>query len=273
LLLSTIHAAREQSVCSYHVILCQVIDAYDLGVLTKPDRIPTGEEGSWIRRIQGYHDEEEGGIKYFSVKNPDSQDINSGITYEQARQREVDFFATQDPWASLDWVYKQRLGTEKLTQHLGQALSDLISKRQVFVTLNLDNQLERFDRLPELEEELTKLLERTTHELSRLPNPPSSEPVGEMMRILNTFIRSIERLVDGVPDEDGLIQALREPQTEFKKAIRKTAPDFRPLTSSEMPETPSPPRFLVDEDTEWQDQPIDDSGAIYIDEVMRKAYA
>jgi len=136
--------------------------------------------------------------------------------------------------------------------------------------------LERFDRLPELEEELSKLLERTTHELSRLPNPPSSEPVGDMMRLINTFVRSIERLVDGVPDEDGLIQALRGPHTEFKKAIRKTAPDFRPLTpptSSEIPTIPSPPRFLVDEDTEWQDQPIDDSGAIYVDEVMRKAYA
>lgn len=136
--------------------------------------------------------------------------------------------------------------------------------------------MERFDRLPELEEELSKLLERTTHELSRLPNPPSSEPVGDMMRLINTFVRSIERLVDGVPDEDGLIQALRGPHTEFKKAIRKTAPDFRPLTpptSSEIPTILSPPRFLVDEDTEWQDQPIDDSGAIYVDEVMRKAYA
>ena len=136
MLLSTIHAARGLSVYSCYVILCHVIDAYGLGVLTKPDRIPTGEEGSWIRRIQGYHDEEEGGIKYFSVKNPDSQDINNGITYEQARQREVDFFATEEPWASLDWVYQQRLGTENLTRHLGQALSDLISRRQVHSTLN-----------------------------------------------------------------------------------------------------------------------------------------
>jgi hypothetical protein len=132
--------------------------------------------------------------------------------------------------------------------------------------------LERFDRLPELEEELNKLLERTTRELSRLPNPPSSEAVGEMMRLINTFVRSVEHLVDGVPDEDGLIQALRGPQTEFKKAIRNTAPDFRP-TSSEISTIPSPPRFLVDEDTEWEDQPIDDSGAIYVDEVMRRAYA
>jgi hypothetical protein len=73
------------------------------------------------------------------VKNPDSQDISNGITYEEARQKEADFFETQEPWSTLDWGYQQRLGTEKLTRHLGQALSDLISKRQVFVTLNLYN--------------------------------------------------------------------------------------------------------------------------------------
>jgi hypothetical protein len=129
--------ARELLVHSLYVIFCQIVDAYDLGVLTKPDRIPTGEEGIWIRRIQGCHDED-GGIKYFSVKNPDSQDITNGITYEQARQKESEFFATHKSWSNLDWGYQQRLGTEKLTRHLGQALSDLISKRQVFTTLILD---------------------------------------------------------------------------------------------------------------------------------------
>jgi hypothetical protein len=95
-----------------------------------------------------------------------------------------------------------------------------------------------------------------------------------MMRLISSFVRSIERLVDGVPDEDGLVQALRTPRTEFKKAIQQTAPDFRPLTpptSSEIPTIPSPPKFLIDEDTEWQDKLGDTSRAIYIDEVMRRA--
>jgi len=116
----------------------QVADIYYLGVLTKPDRIPAGEEGSWVGMIQGHTDGEENGIEYFSVKNPDSQDIKNGITYEQARKKEVEFFATQAPWSSLDWLCQQRLGTEKLTRHLGEALSGLISKRQVFVTLDSD---------------------------------------------------------------------------------------------------------------------------------------
>ena len=86
--------------------------------------------------IQGDGDRKEGGIEFFSVKNPDSQDIKNGITYEQAREKEAQFFSTKAPWSSLEWLYQRRLGTEKLTRRLGQVLSDLISKRQVFATLD-----------------------------------------------------------------------------------------------------------------------------------------
>ncbi len=134
-------------------------------------------------------------------------------------------------------------------------------------------------RLPELEEELERLLERTTHDLSRLPNPPSSEPVGEMLRLIGSFARSIEYLVEGTPDDDGLIQALREPRKSFKKAIRQTAPDFRPLArprksgkSVIMIEWPPPPApiFLKDEEEDWQDQ-TSSGDAIYIEDVMKRA--
>lgn len=97
------------------------------GVLTKPDRIPPGEESVWISRIQGGGTD--GGVEYYSVINPESQDIRNGITYEQAREKEAGFFSTKVPWSNLEWLYKRRLGTDKLTRRLGQVLSDLISKR------------------------------------------------------------------------------------------------------------------------------------------------
>jgi len=81
--------------------------------------------------IEGHSDDDDetGGIEYFSVKNPDSQDIKNGITYEQARRKETEFFSTKAPWSNLDWLYQQRLGTEKLTRRLGEFLSNLIAKR------------------------------------------------------------------------------------------------------------------------------------------------
>ena len=81
----------------------------------------------WISKIQS--DGRDGGIEYYSVKNPDTQDIKDGITYEQAREKEAEFFSTNAPWSHLEWLYKRRLGTDKLARRLGQVLSNLISKR------------------------------------------------------------------------------------------------------------------------------------------------
>ena len=95
------------------------------GVLTKPDRIPAGEEAMWINKIQS--GEANGGIEYFFVKNPDSQDIKNGITYEQARENETEFFLNRTPWSSLELPWQRRLGTDKLTKRLGQVLCSLTS--------------------------------------------------------------------------------------------------------------------------------------------------
>ena len=125
----------------FDVVQCiqQVANTNYVGVLTKPDRIPAGDEAIWINRIQSA---ENGGIEYYSVKNPDSQDIKKGITYEQAREKEAEFFSTKAPWSSLEWLFQRRLGTDKLTRRLGQVLSNLISKRQVLFTgLGVNNNI------------------------------------------------------------------------------------------------------------------------------------
>jgi len=102
--------------------------------------------------------------------------------------------------------------------------------------------------------------------------PQSSEPVGELLRLIGMFCRSIEHVVEGTPDDDGLIQALREPQMVFKKAIRHTAPDFRPHTRPTLFGKPTVlPKldFLPDEEIEGR--PSDPSRIIYIEDVMKKA--
>lgn len=95
------------------------------------------------------------------------------------------------------------------------------------------------------------------------------------MRLIGSFVRSIERLVDGAADDNGLMQALRGPHSEFKKAIRQTAPDFRPLprpfNNERLTIPPAPPSFLVDEETDWRDQLKGTSRAIYVEDVMKKA--
>ena len=100
-----------------------------LGVLTKPDRIPAGEEGSWLRYIRNQDEALEHG--WFSVKQPDSRAIAAGITWEEAREKEREFFTTSSPWNVLDPEYQNRLGTNKLVDRLSDVLSGCISRRFV----------------------------------------------------------------------------------------------------------------------------------------------
>ena len=97
------------------------------GVLTKPDRIPSGEEDNWLRYIRNQEEPLEHG--WFSVKQPDSRAIAAGITWEEAREKEHEFFSTQSPWNVLDLEYQNRLGTDKLVDRLSDVLSECISQR------------------------------------------------------------------------------------------------------------------------------------------------
>ena len=122
--------------------------------------------------------------------------------------------------------------------------------------------------------ELDRLFEQTVHDISRLPNPPSAEPMAELLKLIGQFVRSAEQVVAGAPDDNGLIQALRGPREEFKKKIRQTAPDFRPLERpNNVHDTPvlPEPRFLSTEEQESEWQPVDASGAIFVEDVMNRA--
>lgn len=90
-----------------------------VGVLTKPDRIPVGEEVIWINRIQDGG--KDGAIEYYSVKSPNSQDIRNGITYKQARDNEAKFFSAP-PWSNPEGLYKRRLGMDNLLTGLHERI-------------------------------------------------------------------------------------------------------------------------------------------------------
>jgi hypothetical protein len=129
-------------------------------------------------------------------------------------------------------------------------------------------------RLPELQCELDRLLEQVNDDISCLPDPPSSEPMVEIMKRIGDFVRSIEHIVAGAPDENGLIQALLRPREQFRRAIRETAPDFRPFEQprnvSAAPVLPQP-RFLLNEEAELEWQPNDAGRIVFVDEVMNRA--
>jgi len=99
------------------------------GVLTKPDRIPVGDDENWL----GFLRNEKGALvhNWYCVKQPNTLELKDGITWEQARQREDAFFLGP-PWTtSLDRVYQKYLRTENLVKKLSVVLAQLIELRCV----------------------------------------------------------------------------------------------------------------------------------------------
>ena len=97
-------------------------------------------------------------------------------------------------------------------------------------------------RLPDIQRDLSQLLEKTNRELADLPQPPSSAPMGEILRLITEFTRDVRKQGEGEPGRDGLLQQIRPWQEAFRLAIRKTAPCFVPRwKSSVQPIEPSAP--------------------------------
>ena len=98
-----------------------------VAVLTKPDRLPPGEEHSWLLLLRNARERHKHG--WHCVKQPSSDDMRDGITWAEARQAESSFFRETEPWSSLDAFVRGRLGTVPLTKSLGETLFALIAKR------------------------------------------------------------------------------------------------------------------------------------------------
>ncbi|KIO06579.1 hypothetical protein M404DRAFT_138011 [Pisolithus tinctorius Marx 270] len=240
-----------------------------VGVLTKPDRIPRGEEESWIRLIR--NEVEPLDNNWYCVKQPSSHDISQGINWVGARNMERDFFATTKPWSSLDSHLHRFLGTSRLTERLSAILAELIARR-----------------LPEIQEELQEVILQVQSELGELPPEPSSNPVGEIHHVLNGFTREVSECLKGTPDENGLVQTIRTHSEKFKREIYSTAPNFVPWERKDTRRRTKLPaiKFLSNEEIVDQTDEGDDDepghdkpglpvmlhdNPIYIDEVMRRA--
>ncbi|KAK0479205.1 P-loop containing nucleoside triphosphate hydrolase protein [Armillaria novae-zelandiae] len=231
-----------------------------IGVLTKPDRIPQGEEQGWLDFIR--NEKEPLDNNWYCVKQPSSTDIKRNITWAEARKRESEFFSLTAPWVDLEPIYHQYLGTNHLVERLSATLSDLISKR-----------------LPEIQLEIERSMHRTMQQLAQLPKELSSNPLQEISTVLSEFSKDVSRHIQGVPQEGGLLQRIHLAQEKFKRDIRDTGPEFRPYERKHDGQGYSRPSFLVKEEKEETKNEDEPRGArprstpspIYVDDVRTRA--
>ncbi|KZT04830.1 uncharacterized protein LAESUDRAFT_813931 [Laetiporus sulphureus 93-53] len=225
-----------------------------IGVLTKPDKIDRGDEDTWLRILRNEDPERRLKHGWYMVKQPDTMQLRMGITWEEARQSEKKFFLSTQPWAAQSLSIQRHLGTELLTQRCGDVLSDLIATK-----------------LPGIRDTIYKTLQQTEAQLKELPGEPSKDPVGEVYKLIGRFSKGLSSYLEGTPGPTGLLQLIRPNQQDFRKAIRSTAPDFRPYerpADGSEPEAGVSPDFLANEEMPYT--PPTAKQAIYINEVMEQ---
>jgi hypothetical protein len=119
------------------------------------------------------------GHGYHVTKNLDQDQIKQGITHQEARLLEEEFFKTQDPWASDLQAYQQRFGILNLQtflsrQHAKHALA----------------------KLPTIEAEVDERLASVDEELKRIPETPPHTAVRVVLDILVSFSDEIRHEIE-----------------------------------------------------------------------------
>lgn len=111
-------------------------------------------------------------------------------------------------------------------------------------------------------------VQKTMDALSKLPPPPSSNPLQEILALLNDFARTVTQHVTGIPEQNGIIQKVRHAQDGFRGSILSTAPDFRPYERKQQRAVGAwpPPNFL-----DIADGQNEAGRTIYIDQVYHRA--
>jgi hypothetical protein len=98
-----------------------------IGVLTKPDRIESGEEDRWASMITGRSNRIKNG--WYCVKQPNGKELRSRHnSWERARAKEVEYFSTNLPWSTMIGEHRNHLGAPNLAHQLGEVLSIAIQK-------------------------------------------------------------------------------------------------------------------------------------------------
>jgi hypothetical protein len=120
------------------------------------------------------------GHGYHVVKNLDQHQIRQGISHQDARTLEAQFFQTQDPWAN-----------------------DLQAYRQQFGTLNLQSFLSRqhakhaLVKLPVIQQDIDTRLYSINEELIRLPETPPHQAVRTILDVLFSFSEEVRLEMEG----------------------------------------------------------------------------
>ncbi|KAL9603789.1 MAG: hypothetical protein Q9219_000898 [cf. Caloplaca sp. 3 TL-2023] len=150
-----------------------------IGVLTKPDRVQSGESlAQWIDILNGKKFKL--GHGYFVVKNnPDPR-----ISHLVARREEDEFFDENEPWVKTLRSHRERFGTLKLQEVLSKRLTAEIRTS-----------------LPRITEQIRSKTAEVAARLKELPEPPKGNLSLKIFEKILAFERELHAHFDGGAEE------------------------------------------------------------------------
>lgn len=125
-------------------------------------------------------------------------------------------------------------------------------------------------RLPKLRAEAEESLQSVQTSLSKLPPPPSDNPVLELLRMVSAIATDIQSLVRGVEGYEGLLQQCRPFHQTLKYDILSTQPNFRPFKSAKDDQIEFETVIDKDDTLESGTRKTVTSNPIYLEDVRSK---
>ncbi|KAL1943454.1 hypothetical protein VTO73DRAFT_4529 [Trametes versicolor] len=188
--------------------------ARTINVLTKPDALAEGSidaKENWVQVMAGQEHPTKHG--YFCVRLPDDAERREKISYAEAREREMRYFATVAPWC--DTPQRNRYGIESLVQFLSERLMELSRAS-----------------LPGIEREVDAQRTQCDQQLRELPLQ-TAEPYLHVHRMVTAFVDEVGKVVQGSPEHTALVQATKKMYAAFSAGIAQTAPPFVPFVRAD----------------------------------------
>ncbi|KFY74270.1 hypothetical protein V499_05692 [Pseudogymnoascus sp. VKM F-103] len=155
-----------------------------LGVLTKADCLQVGHSDSQFKELlDGHTHKVEHGYyvtKQMQTSSDSGYPSRDGGYHARSRKSEEDFFDKQTPWSKGWNGYRNRCGTENLQRALSQKFA-----AQIIASI------------PQIEETVRARSEEIEEELARLPELPTHNISQVVLQELARFSQQMQALVDG----------------------------------------------------------------------------
>ncbi|KAF2825294.1 hypothetical protein CC86DRAFT_41688 [Ophiobolus disseminans] len=146
-----------------------------IGVLTKPDRITVTAREEKVHEIF-IEKRLPFGHGYFVVRNRDHLQLKGGLSHQDARFQEKQFFEQEEPWATQCRNLQSRFGTLKLQAFLSGKLAEQITKR-----------------LPVIQKEIDIRLEQVEDQLKQFPEPPTQNASRIIYDVVYEFAQNVRK--------------------------------------------------------------------------------